>query len=104
MSIVSKINPLLTLEYMQTESENKYLDRKSGQIKPSDLAPHISAFANADVAKAFIADQLREFTKQEHGSGKFVESPEYPDVSRILLQLTISHIHDSHGTRLLQGL
>ncbi len=48
MSIVSKINPLLTLEYMQTESENKYLDRKSGQIKPSDLAPHISAFANAD--------------------------------------------------------
>lgn len=48
MSIVSKINPLLTLEYMQTESENKYLDRKSGQIKVSDLAPHISAFANAD--------------------------------------------------------
>ncbi len=48
MSIVSKINPLLTLEYMQTESENKYFDRKSGQIKVSDLAPHISAFANAD--------------------------------------------------------
>lgn len=48
MSIVSKINPLLTLEYMQTESENKYFDRKSGQIKVADLAPHISAFANAD--------------------------------------------------------
>lgn len=48
MSIASKINPLLTLEYMQTESENKYFDRKSGQIKVSDLAQHISAFANAD--------------------------------------------------------
>ena len=32
-----------------------------------------------DAAKAFIADQLRVFTKQEHGSGKFVESPEYPE-------------------------
>ena len=48
MSIVSKINPLLTLEYMQTESENKYFDRKSSQIRVADLAPHISAFANAD--------------------------------------------------------
>ena len=46
--ICSKINPLLTLEYMQTESENKYFDRKSAKIKPSDLAQHISAFANAD--------------------------------------------------------
>lgn len=48
MTIASKINPLLTLEYMQTEDENKYFDRKSGQIKQSELAPHISAFANAD--------------------------------------------------------
>ena len=32
-----------------------------------------------DAAKAFIADQLRVFTKQEHGSGKFVESHEYPE-------------------------
>ena len=48
MSILSKINPLLTLEYIQTEHENKYFDRKSGKIRPSDLAPHISAFANAD--------------------------------------------------------
>jgi ATP-dependent DNA helicase RecG len=44
----SQINSLLTLEYMQTESENKYFDRKSGQIRVADLAPHISAFANAD--------------------------------------------------------
>ena len=48
MSIVSKMNPLLTLEYMQTEDENKIFDRKSGQIKVSDLGRHICAFANAD--------------------------------------------------------
>ncbi len=48
MDICSKINPLLTLEYMQTENENKYFDRKSGQIRVADLAQHISAFANAD--------------------------------------------------------
>lgn len=44
----SKINPLLTLEYMLTEEENKYFDRKSAQIKPSEIADLISAFANAE--------------------------------------------------------
>lgn len=44
----SKINSLLTLEYMQREHENKYFDRKSAQIRVADLAPLISAFANAD--------------------------------------------------------
>ena len=48
MDMGSKINPLLTLKYMQTENENKYFDRKSGQIRVADLALHISAFANAD--------------------------------------------------------
>ena len=48
MDIRSKTNPSLTLEYMQTENENKYFDRKSAQIRAVDLAPHISAFANAD--------------------------------------------------------
>lgn len=44
----SKINPILTLDYMVREPENKYFDRKSAKIKPSDLAPLISAFANAE--------------------------------------------------------
>ena len=39
MSVASKINPFLTLAYMQTENENKYFDRKSGQIRVADLAP-----------------------------------------------------------------
>ena len=46
--VFSTYNPFLTLEYMQTEHENKYFDRKSAKIKPSDLAPLISAFANAE--------------------------------------------------------
>ena len=46
--VFSSYNPFLTLEYMQTEHENKYFDRKSAKIKPSDLAPLISAFANAE--------------------------------------------------------
>ena len=44
----SRLNPMLTLEYMRTAHENKYFDRKSAKIKPADLAPLISAFANAD--------------------------------------------------------
>ena len=46
--IKSNINALLTLDYMISEHENKYFHRKSAQIKPSELAPLISAFANAD--------------------------------------------------------
>ena len=48
MDAGSKINSLLTLEYMQREHENKYFDRKSARIRVAELAPLISAFANAD--------------------------------------------------------
>lgn len=46
--IKSKINPMLTLDYITHEPENKYFDRKSARIRPVDLAPLISAFANAE--------------------------------------------------------
>lgn len=46
--VFSSYNPFLTLEYMQTEHENKYFDRKSAKIKPSDLSSLVSAFANAE--------------------------------------------------------
>lgn len=48
MKSASVVNPMLTLSYMQTEKENKYFDRKSAQIRAVELAPIISAFANAD--------------------------------------------------------
>ena len=44
----SLINPMFTVDYMITEPENKYFDRKSAKIKPADLADLISAFANAE--------------------------------------------------------
>lgn len=47
MNIASRINPILTLEYMTTQKEGQYFECKSAQIKPSDTAQHISAFANA---------------------------------------------------------
>ena len=48
MDIKSKVNPILTIGYLTTEHENKYFDRKSARIKPSDIAELISAFANAE--------------------------------------------------------
>ena len=59
MKIASKVNPLLTLSYMTTEHENKYFDRKSARIRVSDLAPHISGFANADGGTLVIGDPRR---------------------------------------------
>lgn len=46
--IKSEINPMLTSDYMVTEHENKYFDRKSAKLKPSDISDLISAFANAE--------------------------------------------------------
>ncbi len=46
--IRSSVNPFLTLDYMITEDENKYFDRKSARVKVSDVADLISAFANAE--------------------------------------------------------
>ena len=48
IDVKSKLNPMLTLKYLTTEHENKYFDRKSAQVKPSDIADLISAFANAE--------------------------------------------------------
>lgn len=39
---------IITLEYLTSEEEGQYLDRKSARIKPSDIAKHLVAFANAN--------------------------------------------------------
>lgn len=58
----SKINPLIDIEYIKTKPENKYFDIKSSKIKASDLAPHFSAFANAEggIIAVGISDKTRE--------------------------------------------
>ena len=60
--IRSQYQPILTLDYMMREPENKIFDRKSARIKPSDLAKTISGFANADGGTVVIGinDKTRE--------------------------------------------
>jgi len=38
----------ITDEYLCNEPECQYFDRKSARIKPSDIAKHLVAFANAN--------------------------------------------------------
>ena len=60
--IRSEYNPILTLDYIVNEAENKYFDRKSARIRPGDLAEHISGFANAEGGTIVIgiSDKTRE--------------------------------------------
>ncbi len=71
MSVQSKYNAKLTLEYMQKEHENKYFDRKSAKARPSDLAPDISAFANADGGTLIIG--INDKTRELEGINSFGE-------------------------------
>ena len=64
-NVKSKVNPLLTLKYMLEEEENKYFDRKSAQIKPSEIADLISAFANAEGGTIVIG--ISDKTKEVEG-------------------------------------
>lgn len=68
-NVKSKYNPLLTLEYMTSENEKKYFDRKSGQLKPSDIADLISAFANAEGGTVIIG--ISDKTRKLEGINKY---------------------------------
>ena len=43
----SKINSMLTIEYMCNEKENQFFDRKSAKKDIKELANHVAGFANA---------------------------------------------------------
>ena len=81
MKTGSVIDKKYTMEYLCTAPENKYFDRKSADIKPSDLARHISAFANADggVIAIGIEDKTKEITGiNSYGEAKinaFINTP-----------------------------
>jgi ATP-dependent DNA helicase RecG len=63
--IKSKIQPNLSLDYILNGSENKLFDRKSVKIRPADLAPLISAFANAEGGTIVIG--INEKTREIEG-------------------------------------
>lgn len=48
MTVYSKIRPMLTLDYLVNEPENKLFDRKSAQVRVAEIAPLMCAFANAE--------------------------------------------------------
>jgi ATP-dependent DNA helicase RecG len=65
MTVQSKYQPFLTLDYITNEFENKLFDRKSSRIKASDLASIISAFANAEGGTIVIG--IDEKTREIEG-------------------------------------
>ena len=67
----SLINPILTINYITNEAENKYFDRKSAKKKPSDLADLISAFANAEGGTIVIG--ISDKAKSVEGINAFGE-------------------------------
>ena len=66
--IRSKYNPILTLDYIITDSEKKFFDRKSSQIKPAEISNLISAFANAEGGTIVIgiSDKTRKLEGIKH--------------------------------------
>ena len=98
MDAGSKMNPLLTLEYIQTEHENRYFDRKSAKIRVADLAPLISAFANADGGTIVIGISDKKRTLEgidsvgEDRINEFINAPKdcckpMPDYKEEILQI-----------------
>lgn len=69
--IASKINPKLTLDYMKNMRENKYFDRKSAQIKLTDMAPIVSSFANAEGGTIVLG--ISDKTRRLEGIDSFGE-------------------------------
>jgi len=63
--IRSKYQPFLSIDYIVNEDENKLFDRKSSKVKPTDIAPIISAFANADGGTVVIG--IDEKTRKIEG-------------------------------------
>lgn len=53
------INSILALNYMINEDENKIFDRKFAQLKPSDIADEISAYADGGTIVLGISDKIR---------------------------------------------
>ena len=44
---ISKIDPTLSIEKLQTMTESQFFDRKSARLSPKDFSHQLSAFANA---------------------------------------------------------
>ena len=73
----SKINSILTIEYMCNEKENQFFDRKSAKKDIKELANHIAGFANASGGTLVIgisdAGKLEGFEECPDKYNKFLK-------------------------------
>lgn len=69
--------PQITADFLQNEAEGRYFDRKSAQIKPINLGPIMSAFANADGGTIAIgvADKTHEIEGINHLGSEKIKRP-----------------------------
>ena len=75
----SKINSILTIEYMCNEKENQFFDRKSAKKDIKELANHIAGFANASGGTLAIGIS---------DDGKLEGFEEYPEKYNKFLKIT----------------
>lgn len=74
---IMKFNMNCRIRFIRVDGREMQVGANYNVVKDKSIDEPILRLV--DSAKSFISDQLRVFTKQEHGSGKFVESPEYPE-------------------------
>ena len=73
----SKINSILTIEYMCNEKENQFFDRKSAKKDIKELANHVAGFANASGGTLVIGisddGKLEGFEDYQEKYNKFLK-------------------------------
>ena len=74
---IMKFNMNCRIRFIRIDGREMQVGDKYNVVKDKNIDEPILRLVNA--AKSFIADQLRSFTRQEHGSGRFVDNPEYPE-------------------------
>lgn len=75
----SKINSILTMEYICNEKENQFFDRKSAKKDIKELANHVAGFANASGGTLVIGIS---------DDGKLEGFEDYPDKYNKFLKIT----------------
>ena len=71
---IMKFNMNCRIRFIRIDGREMQVGANYNVVKDKSIDEPILRLV--DAAKVFIADQLRVFTKQEHGNGQFMESPE----------------------------
>lgn len=74
---ILKFNMNCRIRFIRIDGREMQVGDKYNVIKDKSIDEPILRLV--DAAKSFITDQLRVFTRQDRESGRFIESPEYPE-------------------------